>query len=112
MARSLRSLSGSIAAAPTHRAIFAPHPKTSACHHSLSQRQPGLACDPHLNHTRFFAALEDAGLPPVPQEFSVVPRCQVIKADFLQQIARFIAVFGRVIARDAWRMAACRDAPE
>src|SRR5271166_3544025 len=50
MARSLRSLSGSIAAAPTHRAIFAPHPKTSACHHPLSQRQPGLACDPHLNH--------------------------------------------------------------
>src|ERR1700677_4494531 len=50
MARSLRSLSGSVAAAPTHRAIFAPHPKTSACHHTLSQRQSGLACDPHLNH--------------------------------------------------------------
>src|SRR5271165_3882975 len=53
MGRSLRSLSGSIAAAPTHRAIFAPHPKTSACHHPLSQRQPGLACDPHLNHACF-----------------------------------------------------------
>src|SRR5271163_2821092 len=52
MARSLRSLSGSIAAAPTYRAIFAPHPKTSACHHPFSPRQPGLACDPHLNHAR------------------------------------------------------------
>src|SRR3954468_22997572 len=56
MARSLRSLSGSIAAAPTHRAIFAPHPKMSACHQPLSQRQPGLACDPHLNHAGFIAA--------------------------------------------------------
>src|SRR5208283_4404610 len=59
MARSLRSLSGSIAAAPTHRAIFAPHPKTSACHHPLSQRQPGLACDPHLNHADRLASTPD-----------------------------------------------------
>src|SRR5271163_3374318 len=53
MARSLRSLSASVAAAPTHGAIFTPHPKKSACHHPLRQRQPASVCIPPLNHARF-----------------------------------------------------------
>src|ERR1019366_6305848 len=51
MARSLRSLSGNLAAAPMSRsAILAPQLKKSGCHHPSSQRQPGRACTPPLNH--------------------------------------------------------------
>ncbi len=50
MARSLRSLPGSPAAAPTARSILAPHLKTSGCHHPPRQRQPSFPCDLALNH--------------------------------------------------------------
>jgi hypothetical protein len=61
--------------------------------------------------TQLFAALEAAGLPEVPREFSVVPRSQVIPSATLEEIARFIAVFDRVTARDEWQTAARQDAP-
>jgi hypothetical protein len=61
--------------------------------------------------TKFFAALEAAGLPQVPREFSVVPQSQIIPRALFQEIARFIAVFDRVSTRDAWQNAVRRDAP-
>ncbi len=61
---------------------------------------------------RFFAALEAAGMPEVPREFSVVPQHQVIPGATLREIARFIHVFDQVTRREAWQVAARRDAPE
>ncbi len=61
--------------------------------------------------TEFFAALEAAGLPAVPRDFSVVPRSQIIPAATIGKIARFIAIFDRVTGRDAWQRAVWRDAP-
>lgn len=57
---------------------------------------------------KFFAALEAAGMPEVPGEFSVVPQHQVIPGTTLQEIARFIRVFDRVTAREAWQAVARR----
>jgi len=60
---------------------------------------------------RFFTALEAAGMPPVPDEFSVVPQHQVVPAGTLRDIARFIQVFDQVTARPAWQAAVRRAAP-
>jgi hypothetical protein len=59
----------------------------------------------------FIAALEAAGMPEVPREFSIVPQHQVIPGTTLREIARFIHVFDQVTAREAWQVAARRDAP-
>jgi len=60
---------------------------------------------------RFFAALQTAGMPEVPGEFSVVPRHQVIASAILAEIAGFIRVFDQVTAREAWQVAALHEAP-
>ena len=60
---------------------------------------------------RFFAALQTAGMPEVPGEFSVVPRHQVIASAILAEIAGFIRVFDQVTAREAWQAAAQHEAP-
>ncbi len=59
----------------------------------------------------FFAALNAAGIPEVPREFSVVPRHLVIPSSTLAGIARFIGVFDHVTNREAWRARALREAP-
>jgi hypothetical protein len=59
----------------------------------------------------FYAALQAAGMPEVPREFSVVPQHQVIPSAILAEISDFILSFDRVTAREAWRAAALRDAP-
>ena len=59
----------------------------------------------------FYAALQAAGMPQVPGEFSVVPQHQVISSSVLAEISDFIKVFDRVTTRDAWRGAALREAP-
>jgi hypothetical protein len=59
----------------------------------------------------FYAALQTAGMPSVPAEFSVVPQHQAVDAATLAEISEFIGVFDRVTAREAWRSAAMRDAP-
>ena len=59
----------------------------------------------------FFAALEAAGMPEVPREFSVVPQHQVIPGATFEEIARFIRVFDQVTTREAWQAAAQRDTP-
>jgi hypothetical protein len=59
----------------------------------------------------FFAALQSAGIPEVPGEFSVVPRHQVIPNAVLGEIAKFARVFDQVTAREAWQAAARHEAP-
>ena len=59
----------------------------------------------------FYAALQAAGMPEVPGEFSVVPQHQVIPSAILAEISDFILSFDRVTAREAWQGAALRDAP-
>ena len=59
----------------------------------------------------FYAALQAAGMPEVPREFSVVPQHQVIPGAILAEISDFILSFDRVTGREAWQAAALRDAP-
>ena len=59
----------------------------------------------------FFAALQGAGMPRVPEEFSVVPRHQLITSAMLAEISGFIRVFDRVTTSQAWQAAVSREAP-
>lgn len=59
----------------------------------------------------FYAALQAAGMPPVPGEFSVVPGHQLIAGEIIAEISAFIAAFDRVTGREAWQAAALRAAP-
>lgn len=61
---------------------------------------------------RFFAALEEAGIPAVPDEFSVVPLPQIIPKEALVEIEAFIRVFEQVTTRPSWQEAAVNSAPE
>lgn len=61
---------------------------------------------------RFFAALKGAGMPSVPDEFSVVPLPQVIPKAALAEIEAFIRVFEQVTTRPSWQEAAVASAPE
>ena len=58
-----------------------------------------------------FPALQTAGMPEVPGEFSVVPRHQVIASAILAEIAGFISVSDQVTAREAWQVAALHEVP-
>ena len=60
---------------------------------------------------KFFAALQAAGMPDVPREFSVVPQHQLIGSATLAEIVNFIGVFDQVTAREAWQAAVQREAP-
>jgi hypothetical protein len=60
---------------------------------------------------RFFSALQAAGLPEVPGEFSVVAWHQVVPNATLAEIGKFIRAFDQVTARSAWQTAACRNVP-
>src|SRR5262249_11251505 len=59
----------------------------------------------------FYVALQDAGMPAVPGEFSVVPQHQVISSAVLAGISDFILSFDRITGREAWQTAALRHAP-
>ncbi len=59
----------------------------------------------------FYDALQAAGMPEVPREFSVVPGHQIIGGAVLAGIADLIRTFDRVAARAAWQAAALRQAP-
>ena len=59
----------------------------------------------------FYTALQGAGMPGVPGEFSVVPQHQVIPAAVLAEIADFIRTFDRITGRTSWQAAALREAP-
>ena len=51
-------------------------------------------------------------MPPVPQEFAVVPAHQTIPGETLASIEDFIRVFERVTTRPAWQRAVTAAAPE
>jgi hypothetical protein len=59
----------------------------------------------------FYIALQAAGMPHVPDEFSVVPQHQIIPASIFAEIADFIRAFDRVTGRVAWQAVALREAP-
>jgi hypothetical protein len=59
----------------------------------------------------FYTALEAAGMPDVPNEFSVVPQHQVISAALLAEISDFVRAFDRVTGRTTWQAAALREVP-
>jgi hypothetical protein len=69
-----------------------------------------LKLDPRPANT-FHTALQAAGMPDVPGEFSVVPEHQVIPAAILAEISDFIRAFDRVTGRMTWQAAALREAP-
>jgi hypothetical protein len=69
-----------------------------------------LKLDPRRANT-FYTALQAAGMPDVPGEFSVVPEHQVIPAAILAEISDFIRAFDRVTGRMTWQAAALREAP-
>ena len=52
--------------------------------------------------TRFRTCLQRAGLPPVPEEFSVVPAAQTICRETIEEIEAFIRVFDAVTTRASW----------
>lgn len=60
---------------------------------------------------RLFRVLHEAGLPPVPQEFSVVPRHQAIPQATLAEIDHFIRTFEEVTTRSTWQAAVTAAAP-
>lgn len=61
---------------------------------------------------QLFATLTAAGMPPVPQEFSVVPLPQIIPATALAEIEAFIGTFERVTTRPRWQETVVAVAPE
>jgi hypothetical protein len=61
---------------------------------------------------QFFAALTAAGLPEIPEEFSVVPFAQMIPAAMLLEIENFIRLFDRVTTSAAWQEIVTAEAPE
>lgn len=58
-----------------------------------------------------FSALHEAGLPPIPEEFSVVPAYQAIPQATLREIDSFIRIFEQVTTRSAWQEAVTAAAP-
>jgi hypothetical protein len=57
------------------------------------------------------AALRAAGLPDVPERFSIAPVHQEIPCDVLAEIEAFIGVFDRVTGCDAWQEQAMAESP-
>jgi len=60
----------------------------------------------------FFAALRQAGMPEVPDEFSVMPHARIVPRNTLSEIDSFIRVFDQVTTRPAWTETVTRHAPE
>lgn len=65
-----------------------------------------------LPQTEFFRALTAAGMPAVPQEFSVVPGAQLIPHRTLAEIDAFIGIFDRITTSAAWLRRITMEAPE
>ena len=60
---------------------------------------------------RLYAALREAGMPDVPERFSVALVPQVVPRAVLAAIESFIGVFDRVTTRPAWQQAMTADGP-
>ncbi|MCS6925561.1 MAG: hypothetical protein NZ578_06625 [Candidatus Binatia bacterium] len=64
-----------------------------------------------VSREQFFAALTAAGMPEVPQHFSVVPVPQCISRRTLSEIDAFLRLFDRVTTRPSWQQRVTADAP-
>jgi hypothetical protein len=60
----------------------------------------------------FWSALRAAGMPEVPEQFSVVPLPQKIPHSILSEMAAFIRTFDRVTGRRAWQEKVTAQCPE
>jgi len=60
---------------------------------------------------RFFAALTAAGMPEIPEQFSVTPLPHIIPHATLAEIEAFIRLFDRVTTGPAWQQMVTADAP-
>ena len=60
----------------------------------------------------FWSALKTAGMPEVPEQFSVVPFPQKIPRSILADIATFISTFDRVTSRKTWQEKVTASCPE
>jgi hypothetical protein len=60
---------------------------------------------------RLFAALTAAGMPNIPEQFSVTPFPHTVPHAILEEIDAFIRVFDRVTTRPAWQQMVTADAP-
>ena len=61
---------------------------------------------------KFFAMLQNTGMPKIPEEFSVVPLHQEIPKAILTEIDIFINVFDRVTTRPIWQESVTEGAPQ
>ena len=61
--------------------------------------------------TRFRTSLQCAGLPPIPEVFSVVPAAQTIHREIIEEIEAFIRVFDSVTTRASWVDRTLRELP-
>ena len=60
----------------------------------------------------FFTALIAAGMPEVPQAFSVVPLPHLIPHSTIIEIDAFLRIFERVTTSALWRQVVATSAPE
>ena len=60
----------------------------------------------------FWSALRKAGMPEVPEQFSVVPFPQKIPQSILVDIANFIGTFDRITGRKAWQKKVTNQGPK
>ena len=77
-------------------------------HHRPGTRQLELT---EAEGARFRTCLQRAGLPPIPDEFSVVPAAQTIRRDIIEDIETFIRVFDSVTTRASWVNRMLRELP-
>lgn len=61
---------------------------------------------------KFFDALMAAGMPEIPQQFSVAPYPHLIPHTTLSQIETFIRIFDRITTSTTWRQTVTASAPE
>ena len=64
-----------------------------------------------IHPDELFKKLHEAGLPPIPEEFSVVPGHQAIARETLTGIDRFIRTFDDVTTRSTWQEAVTAAGP-
>ncbi len=77
-----------------------------------NKRQPNLKGFMSSWEETFWSALRAAGMPFVPEQFSVVPFPQKIPQPILADIATFIGTFDRITGRRAWQAKVTASSPK
>jgi hypothetical protein len=88
----------------------------SVAEDAWSRKPPGISAAEALyremQEDRLFAALQDAGMPEVPGQFSVAPWPQEIPRATLARVDSLIRVFEQVTRRTVWHEMVTASAPE